>query len=80
MLQHSTSNFVYFLNKNKEDGKKSRDSRLKAKLQQILETLSKQAMKEKTPDLEELESALQNALSKEQDEKSHTSSEFEEQT
>ena len=79
MLQHSTSNFVYFLSKKKEDGKKSKDSRLDANLQQILETLSKQAMKEKTPDLDELESVLQNSIIKEQDEKSQTRTEFEEQ-
>ena len=46
MSQHNTSNFVYFLNKNEKGNKKTEDTQISKKLQQILETLSKQAMKE----------------------------------
>jgi len=48
MSQHNTINFVYFLNKNEKGSKKTGDTHLSTKLQQILDTLSKQAMKEKT--------------------------------
>jgi hypothetical protein len=76
MSQHNTSNFVYFLNKNEKGNKKTEDTQISKKLQQILETLSKQAMKEKTLSLMELESILQNSLIQEQDEKSKIKSEF----
>lgn len=76
MSQHNTSNFVYFLNKNEKGNKKTEDTQISKKLQQILETLSKQAMKEKTLTLMELESILQNSLIQEQDEKSKIKSEF----
>ena len=69
MSQHNTSNFVYFLNKNEKGNKKTEDTQLSTKLQQILEKLSKQAMKERIPSLKELESILQNSLIQEHDEK-----------
>ena len=78
MSQRNISNFVYFLNKNEKGNKKGEDSQLNTKLQQILETLAKQAMKERTPSLEELESILQNSLNQEQDENSKIKSELKE--
>lgn len=80
MWPHNISNFVYFLNNNKKGKSKTEDSQLNKKLQQILETLSKQAMKEKTPDLEELELILQKSLSEEQEDKSKINTEVEDQT
>ncbi len=76
MSLHNTSNIVYFLNKNEKGNKKTKDTQLSTKLQKFLETLSKQAMKEKTQSLKELESILQNSLIQEHEEKSKIKSEF----
>jgi len=77
MAARNTRNFVYFLSNTKKGKTKSEENQWYAKLQKILETLSKQAMKEKTPNMEELESILQNSLNQEQDEQSKTRSESE---
>jgi uncharacterized protein with von Willebrand factor type A (vWA) domain len=77
MAAHNTRNFVYFLSNAKKGKTKSEKNLWDAKLQKILQTLSKQAIKEKTPDFKELESILQNALNQEQDEQSKTKSESE---
>lgn len=55
-----TNNFVYFVHK-KDKGKPKSESQLSDKqIEQILETLANQAIKDKTPTMEELESILQN--------------------
>lgn len=62
MFLHSTKNFVYFSSNTTEGKTKSEGSFWEKKLQQILQILSKQAIKEETPDIHELESILQNSL------------------
>ncbi len=68
----STTNFVYFLNK-QEDSKKSNNSEklTNERLNQILKTISKQILKEKTPSLQELESTLEK-ISQEQTDQSQS--------
>ena len=79
MSQRSIKNLVYFQSNNKKGQTKSETSISEIKLQKLLETLSKQAMKEKTPSIEELESILQNSIrSLENEERSD--SEIEEKT
>ena len=68
MSQHSTKNFVYFA-ANQQDKSKENDSISKQKLQQILETLYKQTIKEKTPQLEDLEEIIRNSLKSSTDKK-----------
>ena len=62
MFQRSIKNLVYFQSNNKKGQTTSETSISEIKLQKLLETLSKQAMKEKTPSIEELESILQNSI------------------
>jgi len=64
------NNTVYFVRKNEKGKSKSQDKLLDKKIQQILETLAKQAMKEKFPTLEELESILQNSVFQSKEEES----------
>jgi len=72
MSQHNTSNFVYYVNEEKKNQTKPEDNISKDKLQKILQTLSKYAMKEKSPKFEELESLLQNSLSENEKQDSET--------
>lgn len=62
MFQRSIKNLVYFQSNNKKGQTTSETSISEIKMQKLLETLSKQAMKEKTPSIEELESILQNSI------------------
>lgn len=61
MSQPNTFNFIYFLNQEKK-GKKSGDEISDTKLQKILHTLAKQALKEKTPSIQDLERILQECI------------------
>ncbi len=79
MYPPKTSNFVYYVNEGKPDQTKSEDQITNDKLQKILQTLSKYAMKEKSPKYDELESLLQNAISENEKQDSETKSENEEQ-
>jgi len=62
MSLHNTKNFVYFATNQQKGKTKEEDSISKQKLQQILETLYRQAIKEKTPELEDLEEIIRNSL------------------
>jgi len=61
VILQSSKNFVYFSYKEKK-GNKSIPQISTKKLQKILQTLSKQALKEKAPSIEELERILQNSI------------------
>jgi len=62
MSQPSTGNYVYYVNDGKKNQSKLDNNISNDKLQKILQTLSKYAMKEKAPEFQELESLLQNSL------------------
>jgi uncharacterized protein with von Willebrand factor type A (vWA) domain len=79
MSPHNIGNYVYYLNDGKKNKSKQENSLIDEKLQKILETLSKQAMKEKTPEFEELESLLQNSIKLNENDDSQTKSEHDEQ-
>lgn len=65
MLQHNTKNLVYFVTK-EEKGKSDKEDQIsKEKLEKILETLYRQAIKERTPNIEELEEILQSSIKSE---------------
>lgn len=80
MSQYSTGNFVYYVNEDKKNQTKLEDSISKDKLQKILQTLSKYAMKEKHPKYEELESLLQNSLNENENQDSETKSDNDQST
>ena len=67
MAVHDTKNLVYFVNKSKKGDSKKNDSISKEKLEKILETLARQAMKERTPDIGDLESIIKNSLQSQQE-------------
>ena len=67
MAVHDTKNLVYFVNKDKKGDSKKNDSISKEKLEKILETLARQAMKERTPDIGDLESIIKNSLQSQQE-------------
>ena len=65
MLQHNVHNLTYFVASNKK-GKNKDEKQLSDKtLKQVLDVLANHAIKERTPDLKELDSILQN-ITKEQ--------------
>jgi uncharacterized protein with von Willebrand factor type A (vWA) domain len=71
MSLHNTKNFVYFAADQQQ--KKTKESTISEQnLQKILETLYRQAIREKTPDLEELEQIIQNSLKSPTDEKTES--------
>ncbi|HET6518162.1 MAG TPA: VWA domain-containing protein [Nitrosopumilaceae archaeon] len=72
MFRHDTKNLVYFLNKKEQKKSESKEKLSENKIQQILETLAKQAMKEKHPTLEELESILQNSNKPKEEQETET--------
>ncbi len=78
MSLHDTKNLVYFVNSNKKGDSKKENSLSEEKLEKILETLAKQAMKERPPDVSELESIIQNSLTSEQEQEQPTKSEEDE--
>jgi len=79
MSPHNIGNYVYYLNDVKKNKSKLENTLSDEKLQKILETLSKQAMKEKTPEFKELESLLQNSIKPNENDDSQTKSEHDEQ-
>jgi uncharacterized protein with von Willebrand factor type A (vWA) domain len=60
-LQPNTKNFVYFLNQ-EMDHKKSNTVISKNMLQKILQTMAKQVLKEKTPNVQDLDRILQGVI------------------
>jgi len=80
MSPHNTGNYVYYLNDGKQNKSKLENTLSDEKLQKFLETLAKQAMKEKTPEFHELESLLQNSIKRNENENSQTKSEHDEQS
>ena len=61
MSQHSITNFVYFTNQENKN-KKPSDEVSNDTLQKILQTVARQALKEKTPSTQELERILQGVI------------------
>ena len=78
MSRPSTGNYVYFVNDGKKNQSKLDNNISYDKLQKILQTLSKYAMKEKTPEFQELESLLQNSLNETENQDSEPKSENDE--
>jgi len=68
MLARNTKNLVYFSGKDKKSKSKSNNNLSNKQINHIFEILSKYAMKEKSPDFEELESLLQSSLNTEDNE------------
>lgn len=79
MSQHNTGNYVYFLNDGKQNKSKQEKTLSDEKLQKILETLSKQAMKERTPEFKELETLMQNSIKQNENDDTQSDSDSEEQ-
>ena len=61
MVLHKSNNLVYFASKLQKGKSESQQPFSDKKFKEILEKLATQAMKEKTPDMEELESLLQSS-------------------
>ena len=80
MSLHDTKNLVYFANSSKKGESKKENSSSHEKLEQILKTVAKQAMKERTPDMSELESIIQNSLASEQEQEQTTDSKEQDET
>ncbi len=80
MAVHDTKNLVYFVNKDKKGDSKKNDSISKEKLEKILETLARQAMKERTPDIGDLESIIKNSLQSQQEQQEAKESNDENET
>ncbi len=78
MSRSSTGNYVYFVNDGKKTQSKLDNNISNDKLQKILQTLSKYAMKEKAPEFQELESILQNSLNETENQDSEAKSENDE--
>ena len=78
MSRPSTGNYVYFVNDGKKNQSKLDNNISYDKLQKILQTLSKYAMKEKIPEFQELESLLQNSLNETENQDSEPKSENDE--
>ena len=72
MHLHNSHNLVYFASKSKKQKSENEDLISDKQLKQILQTVAQQAMREKSPDINELESILQNSI-KELDEKNQPS-------
>lgn len=65
-MPHSTSNFVYFLSGEKKQGGSSEPEASNDRLSKILKAMAKQALKEKTPSVQDLEKVLQGAAAEQQ--------------
>ena len=61
MLQPSSKNFVYFLNQ-ENDNKTPNSELTNNMLQKILQTMAKQVLKEKTPNVQELDCILEGVI------------------
>jgi len=72
MHLHNSHNLVYFASKSKKQKSENEDLISDKQLKRILQTVAQQAMREKLPDINELESILQNSI-KEFEEKNHPS-------
>ena len=72
MHLHNSHNLVYFASKSKKQKSENEDLISDKQLKQILQIVAQQAMREKSPDINELESILQNSI-KEFEEKNHPS-------
>ncbi len=72
MHLHNSHNLVYFASKSKKQKSENEDLISDKQLKRILQTVAQQAMREKSPDINELESILQNSI-KEFEEKNHPS-------
>src|SRR4030065_1177078 len=72
MYRLDTKNLVYFSSKKEKGKSKSEEQLSDNKIQQILKTLAKQAMKEKHPTMDELESILQNSNHPKEEQESDT--------
>jgi uncharacterized protein with von Willebrand factor type A (vWA) domain len=75
MSPPNKGNFVYYLNDGKKNKTELEHTISDKKLQKLLEALSKHAMKEKTPEFQELESLLQNSLNQNENQYPETKSE-----
>ncbi len=62
MSQHDVHNLVYFANSSTKKKSEIKDSLTEEKLKEILKTVAQHAMREKSPDITELESILQNSI------------------
>ena len=71
-MQPKVNNFVYYLNKNIRGKEKNENKFSEKQIQQILDTLYKQSIREKNPDLQELEEILRNSLSAKEQSKSNS--------
>lgn len=71
-------NFVYYLNDGKKNKTELEHTISDKKLQKLLEALSKHALKEKTPEFQELESILQNSLNQNENQDHETKTEKDE--
>ena len=80
MSLHDTKNLVYFVNSDKKSDSKKEKSLSEEQLGKIFETLAKQAMKERTPDLGELESIIQDSMKSEQEQNQPTDSDEQDET
>ncbi len=72
MHLHNSHNLVYFASKSEKQKSENEDLISDKQLKRILQTVAQQAMREKSPDINELESILQNSI-KEFEEKNHPS-------
>ncbi len=77
-MRPNTKNFVYFLNQENEN-KKSNTGISKNMLQKILQTMTKQVLKEKTPNLQDLDHILQGVI-QQSNEKSEEENQKEKET
>jgi len=78
MSPPNKGNFVYYLNDGKTNKTELEHTISDKRLQKLLEALSKHAMKEKTPEFQELESLLQNSLNQNENQYPETKSEEDE--
>ena len=78
MSPPNKGNFVYYLNDGKKNKTELEHPISDEKLQKLLEALSKHAMKENTPEFQELESLLQNSLNQNENQDRETKTEKDE--
>jgi len=78
MSPRNEGNFVYYLNDGTKNKTELEHTISDKKLQKLLEALSKQTLKEKTPEFHELESLLQNSLNQNKNQDSEAKTENDE--
>ncbi len=79
MSRLDTKNLVYLSSKKEKGKSKSEEQLSDNKIQKILETLGKQAMKEKPPTMDELDSILQNSNRAKEEQENETKTQETEQ-